>query len=162
MLIRAIDLFKAHGITSVFNSLTSSDHAVETTTMEICSLVDIWLLLRNLESVGERTRGLYVCKARGTSHSNQIREFLLTDKGVKLVDVMLDDAGQILTGSARMLHREMNQREITARDLDKNRRRALLDNRHQVLDAKIAALRAEYDEELSALDIELEGERAGL
>lgn len=104
MLIRSVDLFKSRGITSLFSALTLGGAAPESTSIGISSLVDVWLLLRNLESAGERTRGLYVCKARGTAHSNQIREFLLTDSGIKLVDVVLAPDGQILTGSARLLH----------------------------------------------------------
>ena len=96
MLVRAVDLFKSQGITSLFTSLTVGGVAEEATSVAISSLVDVWLLLRNLESAGERTRGLYVCKARGTEHSNQIREFLLTNSGIKLVDVLLDEDGKIL------------------------------------------------------------------
>jgi circadian clock protein KaiC len=102
LLIRAVDYFKVRNITSLFTSLTLGGEAAESTSVAISSLIDVWLLLRNLESMGERTRGLYVCKARGIAHSHRIREFLLTTNGVQLEDVMLDDNGQILTGSARL------------------------------------------------------------
>jgi circadian clock protein KaiC len=160
MLIRAVDVFKSHGITSLFTALSFGADAPESTSVAISSLVDIWVLLRNLENSGERTRGLYVCKARGIAHSNQIREFLLTDAGVKLVDVLLDANGQILTGSARLLHQRLGESDSAARATDRERRRAVLEDRRRVLDAKIAAMRAEYEEELHVLEAELEQEKA--
>lgn len=158
MLIRAVDLFKSRGITSLFTALTFGGDAPESTSVAISSLVDVWLLLRNLESAGERTRGLYVCKARGTAHSNQIREFLLTEAGIKLVDVLLGTDGQILTGSARLLHQRLKDSEAATRNADVTRRRAILEKRRQVLEAKIATTRAEYEEELHALEADLERE----
>ena len=82
-------------------TLTSGSDAQEQTEVDISSLVDTWLLLRDIESGGERNRGLYILKARGVAHSNQIREFLLTDHGVELREVYLGEAG-LLTGSARV------------------------------------------------------------
>jgi len=158
MLIRAVDLFKSHGITSVFTALTFGGAAPESTSVAISSLVDVWLLLRNLESAGERTRGLYVCKARGTAHSNQIREFLLTDSGIELVDVLLNGEGQILTGSARQLHQSLSDSEAELRQAGIQRRRAVLENRRQLLEARIAAMRTEYEEELHAMEAELAGD----
>ncbi len=164
MLVRATDQFKTRGITSLFTALTHGRDAPESSTVAISSLVDAWLLLRNLEHGGERTRGLYVCKARGLAHSNQIREFVLTDNGVKLVDVMLGPDGRILTGSARLLH----AREVEGQSRDRvalaQRRRAVLETRRRVLDSKIAAMRAEFEDESKALELELhdEGERAAL
>lgn len=158
MQIRAVDLFKSRGITSLFSALSYGGDAPESTSVAISSLVDVWLLLRNLETAGERTRGLYVCKARGTAHSNQIREFLLTSAGVKLVDVLLGPEGQILTGSARLLHQRLNDDEAEFRQANAIRRRAGLESRRNVLEARIAAMRAEYEEELHVLENELDRE----
>jgi circadian clock protein KaiC len=160
MLIRAVDLFKAQGITSLFTALTNGGASPEATSVGISSLVDVWVLLRNLESVGERTRGLYILKARGMAHSNQIREFLLTDNGVRLVDIQLGTEGQILTGSARQLHLKQKESETEQRNADMLQRRALLENRRRLLEAKVAAMRAEYEEELRVLESELEQEDA--
>jgi len=162
MLIRAVDLFKSRGITSLFIALTAGDMVAESTAVGISSLMDIWFLLRNLELAGERTRGLYICKARGMSHSNQIREFLLTDAGIKMVDVLLTEEGQILTGSARRLHQMQKENEARTRKEDDTRRRALLEKRRSVLEAKINAMRAEYDEELRVLEAELEQEESNV
>jgi circadian clock protein KaiC len=155
MLIRMVDMFKSRGITSLFNALTAGNTLAESTAIGISSLMDVWFLLRNLELAGERTRGLYICKARGMAHSNQIREFLLTDDGVKLVDVLLDEDGQLLTGSARQLHQSRKESAAETRKTSEARRRAALENRRHVVEAKIAAMRAEFDEELRVLEFDL-------
>jgi len=160
MLIRAVDLFKSHGITSLFTALTNGGDAPESTSVAISSLVDVWLLLRNLEAAGERTRGLYVCKARGIAHSNQIREFLLTHTGIKLVDVLLDTDGKILTGSARLMRQKQLECAVKARTTDSARRREVLEKKRHALEAKIAAMRADYDNEIYSLEAELEREDA--
>jgi len=72
-------------------------------------------LLRNLESNGERNRGLYVLKSVGMAHSNQIREFLLTDHGVQLRDVYVGPSG-LLTGSARVAQEAVEQAEVLQRE----------------------------------------------
>jgi circadian clock protein KaiC len=95
---RKIDLFKSRGITSVITTLGQGE---EVTTMTVASMVDTWLLLRNAEANGERNRLLFVLKSRGTAHSNQVREFVLTDHGIELVDVYVGAAG-VLAGSARV------------------------------------------------------------
>lgn len=160
MLIRAADLFKSQGITSLFTALTVGGEAPESTSVAISSLVDVWLLLRSIESAGERTRGLYVCKARGMSHSNQVREFLLTENGVHLVDLLLDADGQVLTGSARLLHQRRRESEAQTREATERRRRAVLENRRRVVEARIEVMRAEYEAELHALEAELEQENS--
>ena len=162
MLIRAVDLFKSHCITSLFTSLTFGGDSPESTSIAISSLVDTWLLLRNLEYAGERSRGLYICKSRGVAHSNQIREFLLTGSGVKLADVILDSDGQILIGSARTLHQRLKENETETRRTEVERRRAALEKKRHVLEAKIAAIRAKYEEEQHALEAELARESAGV
>ena len=101
MLLRLVDFLKEKRITALMTTLTSGAGMQEQTDMEISSMADAWLLLRDLESCGERNRGLYILKARGAAHSNQIREFFLTDHGVELREVYLGEAGP-LTGSARV------------------------------------------------------------
>jgi circadian clock protein KaiC len=99
MLTRLVDFLKVGGITALLTSLTSRDGTLEKTEVEISSLVDTWLLLRDLESGAERNRAMYVLKSRGMAHPNQIREFLLTS--VVLADVYVLAEG-VLTGSARL------------------------------------------------------------
>jgi circadian clock protein KaiC len=101
MVLRIVDMLKARNITTLFTSLTGAGEAAEQSMIGISSLIDTWLLLRIFEANGERNRGLYILKSRGMAHSNQVREFLLTDKGAELVDVYIGPEG-VLTGSARM------------------------------------------------------------
>jgi len=88
MLLRLVDFLKSEGITAFMTDLTRGVGTLESTKIEISSLTDTWLLVRDIELGGERNRALYVLKSRGMRHSNQIREFLLTDRGVRLVEVM--------------------------------------------------------------------------
>ncbi len=158
MLVRAVDLFKTKGITSLLTCLTSGGTAEEATAVGVSSLVDVWLTLRNLEAAGERTRGLYVSKARGMAHSNQVREFILTNAGVRLEDVVLDEHGRILTGSARQFHEELTRAEQKVSAADQERRRAALERKRHVLEEKVAVLHAEFEDDVRALDAELERE----
>jgi circadian clock protein KaiC len=102
MLVRFVDMLKSQGITGFFTSLTDASSASEQSEMGISSLVDSWILLRALELNGERNRGLYVLKSRGMPHSNQVREFRLSSKGMELLDVYRFD-GKVLLGTARAI-----------------------------------------------------------
>ena len=148
MVARQVDLLKARGITTVATALGEGDEA---STVSVSSMVDIWLLLRNFESNGERNRLLFVLKSRGTAHSNQVREFVLTDHGAELVDVYVGAAG-MLTGSAR-LAQQAAEREAQLRQADdlEHRRRELRRgiSEHEAhfaaVQDQIAAERAELD-----------------
>lgn len=155
MLIRVVDLFKNKGITAIFNSLTSGGDAEEKTSVGLSSLVDVWLLLRNFEYGGERNRALYICKARGVSHSNQVREFLLTNSGVKLENVILDENGNILTGSARLLRERKVLAEDKMQKLDIERRTEVIRKKREMLEAQIAIMRAEFADAELALEMEI-------
>jgi circadian clock protein KaiC len=101
MLLRLLDFLKSNRITAMFTHLTSGAAAREATDVGVSSLIDTWLLLRDIESAGERNRGLYVLKSRGMQHSNQIREFLITAEGVRLEDVARKQNGNRKAGKAR-------------------------------------------------------------
>jgi circadian clock protein KaiC len=153
MLVRLIDFLKAQQITALFTSLTHGGNAGEATQMGISSLIDTWLLVRDIELGGERNRGLYVLKSRGMAHSNQIREFLLTDHGVELEDVYLGPEG-VLTGSMRLAQEAREQASAVSRQQEIDRRQRDLERKRQALEAQIAAHRAEFEaerEELQAL-----------
>jgi circadian clock protein KaiC len=115
MLMRLIDHLKAEGVTAVLTSLTGGESSEVTTETEISSLIDTWLLVRDVETDGERNRGLYVVKSRGMSHSNRIREFILSDEGVDLVPVHRDEAGGVLIGSARAISQAREDSRGTSR-----------------------------------------------
>jgi len=158
MLIRLIDFLKINGVTSIFTSLTHGGGALEATTVGVSSLIDTWLLLRDIEVNGERNRGLYVIKSRGMAHSNQIREFLLTSHGAELIDVYLGSEG-VLTGSARAAQEAREAAVATVRRQEVERKQRELERKRKALDAQIAALRAAYSVESQELEMGLAEER---
>jgi circadian clock protein KaiC len=102
--------------------------------------------LRNVEFNGERNRTIYVLKSRGMSHSNQVREFVLSDKGIDLVDVYLG-AERVLTGTARVAQEEQERAAAALRQQDHQRKLGQLAKRRKAIDAQIEALRAEAEAE---------------
>ena len=143
MVMRLVDLLKISQVTSLFTSLSLSGAALEQTQVAIASLVDTWLLLRDIEIGGERNRGMYILKSRGMAHSNQIREFLLTDYGVELRDVYVGPSG-VLTGSARLVQEAQEQAALMTRNQEVERRQIELERKRTTLEAQIVALRAEF------------------
>ena len=148
VLARDLDLLKSRGITAVMTILAHGTS--ETSHIEISSLVDTWLLLRNHEANGERNRLLFVIKSRGTSHSNQVREFQLTHEGPRLVDVQVGGEG-VLIGSARAEHLARDRAEKARREAELDRRRREAAHRAAALEAQIEALRAELEAERADL-----------
>jgi circadian clock protein KaiC len=144
MLMRLLDFLKTKQITGLFTSLTPSGGVLERSEVTISSLIDTWLLLRAIDSGGERNRGLSILKSRGMAHSNQMREFLLTDHGVELRDVYVGASG-VLTGSARLTQEAQDQAAQMVRKQEIERRQLELKSKHQALEAQIAALRAEFE-----------------
>jgi circadian clock protein KaiC len=111
------------------------------------------MLLRDIDSGGERNRCLSILKSRGMSHSNQIREFLLTDRGVELRDVYVGPEG-VLTGSARLTKEAENEAAMLIRNQEVELRRIELERKRTTLDAQIAMLRAEFAvQEVASLKI---------
>lgn len=150
MLLRLIDLLKSRQITALLTSLNSGGEALEATELGISSLMDTWLLLRDIELNGERNRGIYVLKSRGMRHSNQIREFLLTDHGIRLVNVYLGPSG-VLTGSSRLAQEARERSEAMSREHEISRKRLELERRRAAMEAQIAATRAAFDSEAAEL-----------
>jgi circadian clock protein KaiC len=151
-LMRLIDFLKQQGVTALFTSLTS-DAAAEVADAQVgvSSLMDTWILLSNIAANGERTRTLQVLKSRGMRHSHQVREFVLSDEGVGLVDVYL--AGdRVLTGTARV-SREAQELAVTElRRRDHERRLKELASHRKAIDAQIAALNAQADERANEVE----------
>jgi circadian clock protein KaiC len=151
MLTRLVDYLKSHGITTLFTSLTSGvDHA-EITEVGVSSLMDTWLLVRNLETNGERNRGLYILKSRGMPHSNQIREFVLTGQGARILDVYVGPAG-VLTGTARIVQEAQDEAGVLAARNEIARKQRALASMKEAMDAQIAALHARFAAESSELN----------
>jgi circadian clock protein KaiC len=148
-LMRLIDFLKQLQITSIFTSLTSGDGAnlaYDDALLGITSLMDTWLMLRNVEFSGERNRAIFVRKSRGMAHSNQVREFVLSDRGIDLVDVYLG-GDRMLTGSARVAQVAQERAALTLRGEDHQRKLRLLASRQKAIEAQIAALQAEAEAE---------------
>jgi circadian clock protein KaiC len=154
MVTRLIDFLKAGQVTSLFTSLTQSGHALEQSEAAMSSLMDAWLLLQDFEGNGERNRVLYVLKARGMAHSNQIREFLISNRGVDLVDAYIGPSG-VLTGSARAAQGAREKAEALASQQEAGRRKRELERTRMALERQITGLRSEHDagaEELRQID----------
>lgn len=155
MMVRLIDMLKANNITALFTSLNKQTDNVRPDLAEesVSSLVDTWITVRDMEGIGERNRGIFIVKARGMGHSNQVREFVITQKGIELLDVEIGPEG-ILTGTARQSNHFKKtiteiklQNEISRKDREIMRKR-------KVLEANIEALKNEFEsaeEELSIL-----------
>jgi circadian clock protein KaiC len=144
MLLRLVDFLKARQTTAFMTNLTAGGDAWERTDVGISSIIDTWLLLRDIELGGERNRGIYVLKSRGMHHSNQIREFLLTSQGVQLEDVYVGPEG-VLTGSMRAAQEAREQAENLRRSHEIEHKQRELDRRRAALEAQIASLRAEFE-----------------
>jgi circadian clock protein KaiC len=142
MLTRLIDFLKCRQITAFMTTLTSEVEHLEQTEVHISSLIDTWLVLRDLESGGERNRGLIVLKSRGMAHSKQIREFLLTQNGIELQDVYIGPAG-VLTGSARLAQEAREEAEEEQRRYALEQQRRQSERKRRTLQAHIAALQAD-------------------
>jgi circadian clock protein KaiC len=144
MLMRMIDMLKSSYITTLCTSLTHGGHSLEQTEIAVTSLMDTWLLVRDIEYNGERTRGLYVLKSRGMAHSNQIREFLITDKGIDLTDVYVGQ-GMVLTGAARKVQEMKEAAEAAVRKEELERVKRELERKQLVMEAKINEIRSDFE-----------------
>jgi circadian clock protein KaiC len=162
MLTRLIDFLKVQQITAVFTCLTGGTQ-LETTEVAVSSIIDTWLLLRDIELGGERNRGMYVLKSRGMAHSNQIREFLLTDRGVRLREVYVGPEG-VLTGSMRVAQELRERQAEQRRQQEAQERRRGFERRRRTLEAQLAALRAELEDEEGRMrgqqELDSDGERS--
>lgn len=154
LLIRLIDFLKVHQITAIFTSLNGGGSSLEATEFGVSSVMDTWLLVRDIEIAGERNRGLYVLKSRGTAHSNQIREFLLTEQGIRLLEPYLGLDG-VLTGSARAAQelRELSAQVVHAQE--RSRARKDMERKQKVIEAQIAALQADLESNREELEREI-------
>ena len=158
MVTRLIDYLKAGQVTSLFTSLTQGGHALQQSEMAMSSLMDSWLLLQDFEGNGERNRVLYVLKARGMAHSNQIREFLISDRGIDLVDAYIGPSG-VLTGSARVAQGDLEKAAVLASQQEAAQLKREVERKRTALERKISGLRSEYETE--ALELRRIAEQVG-
>ncbi|MGH7970020.1 MAG: circadian clock protein KaiC, partial [Limisphaerales bacterium] len=158
MLTRLIDFLKSQGITAVFTSLTDAADPIDQSEVGISSLIDTWIGLRNVEYGGERNRALHVLKSRGMTHSNQVREFVLSRRGLELIDVYVG-GGEVLTGTARMAQEAQQQAEAERRVEELGRLRRTLARKRRAAEAQAAALHADAQAELEELNLKIRQEQ---
>jgi circadian clock protein KaiC len=151
MLMRLMDYLKSRQITAVFTNLTTDSDELERTEMGISSLTDTWILCRDLELNGERNRCVYILKSRGMSHSNQVREFIMSGDGIRLVPPYIG-AGQVLTGSSRVAQEAREKADTLVRSQEIEKRQEALERKRCALEAQIKVLQTEF----SAEELELE------
>jgi circadian clock protein KaiC len=155
MLTRLMDFLKNRQITGMFTSLTKSGAEIEDSEVDVSSLMDSWVLVKNIESNGERNRGLYILKARGIGHSNQVREFLLTDHGIELIDAYVGPEG-VLMGSARANQTARESAAAMEREQLQQRRQRELQRKQELYEAQLVALKHQYETDRDAILRELE------
>ena len=151
MLTRLVDLLKMKGITAFCTDLTATASSLERTEVGISSLMDTWLLLKVIEESGERNRGLYILKSRGMEHSNQVREFCLTDKGVILQDVYIGPGG-VLTGASKLVQEARDSAEKQERIFEIDRKQREIERKRITLEARIAELRTHFETDKDELE----------
>ncbi|HTJ79615.1 MAG TPA: circadian clock protein KaiC [Rariglobus sp.] len=150
MVTRLIDYLKAGQITSLFTSLTQGGKAPQESEAAMSSLMDAWILLQDFEGNGERNRVLYVLKARGMKHSNQVREFLISDHGIDVVDAYIGASG-VLTGSARAAQNALEKAAVLAGQQEAAQLKREVGRKRAALERRISGLRADYETEAAEL-----------
>lgn len=143
MLVRLVDHLKLRGTTVLMTSLTHADPLPEQSEQQISSMVDTWIFLRDVETSGERDRCVYILKSRGMAHSNQVREFRLTARGIELIEVYVGE-GAVLTGSARAAQAARERAAEAASQEAMRRKQLALQRKRELLESRIAAMRAEF------------------
>ncbi len=144
MLTRLIDFLKTQQISTLMTDLTHAGDSTESSSEEISSLVDSWICLRDIEHQGERNRGLHILKSRGMPHSNQVREFVMSSKGMDLVDVYIGPAGMV-TGSARLAQEALERASAVSGQQQAQRQQRDYERRRALLEANIAGMRLEFE-----------------
>lgn len=157
MLMRLTDFLKGRQITALFTSLMENQEE-ETSEVGLSSLMDTWVLLRNFEHNGERNRGLFILKSRGMPHSNQVREFVLTDQGVRLIDVYVGPEGALM-GSARAAQEAREQAATLARQHELEQQQRELERKRQEMEEQVAALQEAFVREEMELQRRLAAQR---
>ncbi|MCX6692439.1 MAG: circadian clock protein KaiC [Methanoregula sp.] len=150
MLMRLIDFAKSLQITGLFTNLSndanSGTYTFEPTEMHVSSLMDAWLILKNVEGNGERNRAFSIIKARGMAHSNQLREFVLSDKGIQLLDVYKGSEG-VFFGSARMAQESGEIDERLRKNEEIERKKREIESKRKLMEIEIEILKEKYARE---------------
>jgi circadian clock protein KaiC len=159
MLVRLIDFIKVNQITAMFTDIGNIELS-ESTGVGVSSLMDTWILLKSLESYGERNRGIYVLKARGMNHSNQIREFAITSKGINLIDAY-SGADGVLAGTARVAQEALDNASLLLRNQETERKHRESKRKKLSFEAEFALLKSKYETEEDELNRAIQQETVG-
>jgi circadian clock protein KaiC len=158
ILLRMVDLLKSRGITTLFTSVSGNDKRGDVNAEEMSSLMDTVIRLVLVEANGEINRTLYVMKARGMGHSNQVREYKMTDAGIVLIEPYVGPEG-VLTGTARATQVALQEAASLRRLQDAERRKNELTQRRDVMEREIIGMRAAIDNEVELSETMLREER---
>jgi len=150
-MMRLIDFLKTKNITAMYTDLATDGSALALTDTAISSLVDTWMILRDIELNGERNRCIHILKSRGMAHSNQVREFIMSKRGIELKDVYIGPGG-MLTGSARVAQEARERAEQVRRNEEIELQQLDLKRKHDMLEGQISALRAEFSAEETRIE----------
>ncbi len=151
MLARFVDYLKGENITTLCTAAITLESIKSNPSDEgISAMMDTWILVRDIEQNSERNRGIYVLKSRGMNHSTQVREFVITEKGISLLPIYISSQG-ILTGSAKLEDRLKEEEQDSLHQLSLEKQQKEIEERRLILEEKIALLRKNYDAEIEAL-----------
>lgn len=145
-MLRMIDFLKSQQITAILTNLVTGGDPLEQTEIGVSSMIDTWLMLRDLEMNGERNRLIYILKSRGMAHSNQVREFKLTDRGIRLLDVYLGE-NRVLVGTARTIQEAQEEADLLVHRQEIERKQREIERKRLMMEAQIATLKAEFEAE---------------
>jgi circadian clock protein KaiC len=160
MINRLVDFLKSKEVTTIFTGLVSGMD-VESSGVGVSSTMDTWFHLQNIQDNLERNRALYLIKSRGMAHSNQVREFKLTDNGVKLADIYVGE-GRSYLGAARALQEAADKARAMERSQEIKRKQDEIESKRKLLEARIAAMKEEFKTEERNLEVALKNEQAAL
>jgi len=149
MLTRLIDFLKDREVTSLSTSLSLMGH-IEAD-VGVSSLMDTWIDLRSRENNGERNRTLDIIKSRGMGHSNQLREFLITNNGIEVEDVYIGPYG-MLTGSARISQIALEKAQKLMRQQDVERKQREIERKRNLMEVQIAEIKSKFEAEEEELE----------
>jgi circadian clock protein KaiC len=143
---RLIDWSKSEGITMVCTSLLDemSSQSEASSPLQISTLADTWIHLNYLVQAGERNRGMSIVKSRGTAHSNQVRELILSDAGVTLTDTYTA-GGEVLMGTLRWQKESAERLATEVGEVNGKLKRVLLDAEEAELEVRMKSLSVELE-----------------
>jgi circadian clock protein KaiC len=146
---RIIDIGKSRNTMVVLTNLSHGAYYADATTIGISSICDIWILMKQLESDGEFNRGIYVLKARGMNHTNQVREFRMSPTGIEILDIFVGAGGK--TGAARFSEEAGERAAALVREQEIDRLKRQVERKELILNRKIDELKMNFESEKEEL-----------